>query len=389
MGKATLALLLLAGLVVCLTVETSKAEKARKSLSDAVDDETSADLALSRETREAKRRRQSKSKKSKDVKRRRRNNKFGRKQQKRNKKNKKVQKGNKNKTRGRAKGRSGKKRNNNKEKKGKKSKQNKKKGRNDKKAKKSQKNRGKKGVRRQQQTRQQADTCIADLARLAGVFGNQARNVYRQAGRVYRFVAKKESKLVSKDWFKAQADSLLSTLGGNSSDLSCSDSSSNSNAIGSFAHLQNCSTEIETACPLPSKIHDDAIDCQLAAEIFRARFTELFVWSKTTDQICTGTKDVMILDHEGDVRDCVTPAREAEAAQKKEWFRCSIAYRNCQREERNLRNHVNICMATRPTNNATLVPTSSSTSSATATGSVAQTTTSAVTPTANPGKNRR
>ena len=128
---------------------------------DAVDDETSADLALPRETREAKRGRQNKSRKSKDVKRRRRNNKFGRKQQKRNKKNKKVQKGNKNKTRGRAKGRSGKKRNNNKEKKGKKSKQNKKKGRNDKKAKKSQKNRGKKGVRRQQQTRQQADTCIA------------------------------------------------------------------------------------------------------------------------------------------------------------------------------------------------------------------------------------
>merc|ERR1712200_224851 len=127
-GKATLALLLLAGLVLCLTVETSKAEKARKSLSDAVDDETSADLALSRETREAKRRGQSKSKKSKDVKLRRRNNKFGRKQQKRNKKNKKVQKGKKNKTRGKAKGRNGKKRN-----KVKKSKQNKKKGRNGKK----------------------------------------------------------------------------------------------------------------------------------------------------------------------------------------------------------------------------------------------------------------
>ena len=64
---------------------------------DAVDDETSADLALSRETGEAKQRRQNKSRKSKVVKRRRRNDKFGRKQQKRNKKNKKVQKGKKNK----------------------------------------------------------------------------------------------------------------------------------------------------------------------------------------------------------------------------------------------------------------------------------------------------
>merc|ERR1712200_236810 len=380
-GKATLALLLLAGLVLCLTVETSKAEKARKSLSDAVDDETSADLALSRETREAKRRGQSKSKKSKDVKLRRRNNKFGRKQQKRNKKNKKVQKGKKNKTRGKAKKKKKKNR-------GKKKKKKKKK----KKMKKSKKNRGKKVVRRQQGTRQQADTCVTDLARLAGVFGNQARNVYRQAGRTATFASKKTSKKGKKDDFKAPADIVLSAVGGHSSNPSCSDSSSNSNATGSLTVLQNCSTNIEALCPTANQtLLDEVAACKSAADNFRNTFSDLFVGSKTAAQICTGAKEASILALETTVRGCVTLVKEAEAAQKKEENTCAAAFQSCRREERASVNHVDNCKATCPTSNTTPVPTNSSTSSATATGSVAQSTTSAptVSATPNPGKYRR
>merc|ERR1711860_193506 len=328
-----------------------------------------------------------KSNKSKDVKRRRRNNKFGRKQQKRNKKNKKVQKGKKNKTRGKAKGRNGKKRN--KGRKGKKSKQIKKKGRNGKKMKKSKKNRGKKVVRRQQGTRQQADTCVTDLARLAGVFGNQARKVYRQAGRTATFASKKTSKKGKKDDFKAPADIVLSAVGGNSSNPSCSDSSSNSNATGSLTVLQNCSTNIEALCPTANQtLLDEVAACKTAADNFRNRFSELFVGSKTAAQICTGAKDASILALETTVRGCVTLVKEAEAAQKKEENTCTAAFQSCRREERASVNHVDNCKATCPTSNTTPVPTNSS---ASATATVAQSTTSAptVSATPNPGKYRR
>jgi len=331
MGKATLALLLLAGLVVCLTVETSKAENARKSLSDAVDDETSADLALSRETGEAKQRRQNKSRKSKVVKRRRRNDKFGRKQQKRNKKNKKVQKGKKNKL-----------------------------------------------------TRQQADTssitttdtCVEDLARLAGVFGNQARNVYRQAGRVESFAWKKESRRAKKNDFMAQADILLSAVGGNSS---CSSNPiANSQAEFDLGVLQNCSTQLKDLCPKTNEtLLNEVYDCKRDAGYFRDLFIQLFVGSKkTAAQICTRTKHIDILALESAVRGCVFLVREADDAQYKEHWWCNESFRSCRNKERNFRNHVDNCRTTRPTSNTMPpVPTNSSSTSAPVTGSAAQSTT--------------
>lgn len=279
--------------------------------------------------------------------------------------NKKQKKGNKKQGKGKKKRQS--KRKNKARRKG-----NKKKGKQDKKKKQKKGNKLKNKERKRGEIRRtsrvQDDACVTDLANLSGVFGNQARNVFRQASRTATFSNQKNSKKGKKDDFNSPAAIVLSAVGGDASNPTCA-GASNSTVSTTLSVLQNCSTSIESSCPPANQtLLDQVAACLTAADNYRSKFIDLFVvGTKTAAQICTGTKDADILALRDTVKGCVTVVKDAEQAQKREKQVCDTAFRSCRSEERNSISSVDTCKVTCPSETTAAPANLTTTAAATAT----------------------
>jgi len=232
-----------------------------------------------------------------------------------------------------------------------KKKEDKKKNGKDKKGKKIKKNgkTGKKGRSTKQDT---CPVCVQKLRDLALVFGNQARNVYRQARRSLAdidMIAKKKAK--SGD-FTLHLNQLLNHLNQTLPmqnppvpPVDCNFTGTNfttTSLVDDTNLLASCQSNIDIECA-PTTIDQDRLRaCETSANDYRTSFTNSFK-GKSYEQICVAVDDPTLLRLEQEVKDCVEFTSTSVATLDSQLKECKKVFGNCRKAERNIIEYMFLC----------------------------------------------
>ncbi|XP_023324185.1 uncharacterized protein LOC111698160 [Eurytemora carolleeae] len=202
-------------------------------------------------------------------------------------------------------------------------------------------------------TRQVDDTCVKDLATLASVASNQARNFFQQANRILANNDIKTSKSGKKGNFKDPVKILINNLGGDPANLTCSGKAiSNDTAKETTKTLEECEANITSACvaSLPDANLTIVQECKTVTDDFRKLYIDLLgknLPTKSAAEICQATKDSTLTTLMDQVRNC-SFLTDIDKAQKEERGACDTAFKNCRQAERDTIATINRC-ATCPT----------------------------------------
>merc|ERR1711973_171414 len=124
-----------------------------------------------------------------------------------------------------------------------------------------------------QEAESDEDKCIKELASLGAIFGNQARNIYRQASRALQFADLKAKKLKKKDDFTASLDAVEAV---------CKDQDA-----AAKEPLAACPGEVEGKCTeTPQETIDEIQACLDTVNEFRDKFIKEIAKAGDADAIC-------------------------------------------------------------------------------------------------------
>merc|ERR1712012_145807 len=323
MGMGKLSVVVLVALLAVLAVQAS--ESGNNDLS--VSEDQAVEQALLRNVRDAgNRKKKSKSKRRKSL---------GKKKRKSKRKNKQAKKGGKKKGKSKRKNlkkKSMKKKNNRsrkqkakKARKARKSMKKKKKGGKKKSGRKQRKNKKKQGKKKsmaRQEEESEEDKCIKELAALGGIFGNQARNFYRQASRAQQFADTNAKKLKKKDDFNSTLDAVESVCKGQDA--------------ASKEPLAACPGMVEEKCVAANEtMLGEVQGCLDDVTAFRDLFIKEIAKAETADAICAIVMAPTTTEMKDKVTACKDTVVDAEAALKADKNACVTAFSVCRKEERN------------------------------------------------------
>jgi len=197
--------------------------------------------------------------------------------------------------------------------------------------------------------------CVEKLRDLALVFGNQARNVYRQARRSLAdidMIAKKKAK--SGD-FTLHLSQLLKHLNQTLPmqnppvpPVDCDFTGTNftiTTLVDDTNLLASCQSNIDIECA-PTTIDQDRLRaCEASANDYRTLFTGEFK-GKSYEEICVGVSGVnspALLRLEQEVKDCVDFTKTSVATLDSQLRKCKKAFSNCRKAERNIIDYMYHC----------------------------------------------
>jgi len=194
--------------------------------------------------------------------------------------------------------------------------------------------------------------CVEKLRDLALVFGNQARNVYRQARRSLAdidMIAKKKAK--SGD-FTLHLSQLLKHLNQTLPmknppvpPVDCNFTGTNfttASLVDDSNLLASCKSNIDIECaPLPVD-RERLSACETAANDYRACFTSLFK-GKSYTQICGAVSNPLLLTLEQKVKDCVEFTSTCVETLDSQLKECKKEFSNCRMAERNIIEYMFLC----------------------------------------------
>jgi len=190
--------------------------------------------------------------------------------------------------------------------------------------------------------------CVIGLAKLGGIFGNQARNFFRQASRALIKAKQKSSKGKKKDDFEVAYVLVLKAAGGDPENPKCKGAatSGNDSIKGTVDNLKNCSNAIGEKCvkELTDEQQTTIQKCYDTTKDFRDEFSSLFVTgTKTVEQICDGIDSEKITKLKADMDTFCANITEDEAKQNYEKRLCDQAFQSCRKAERNAASQVDKC----------------------------------------------
>jgi len=200
--------------------------------------------------------------------------------------------------------------------------------------------------------------CVEKLRDLALVFGNQARNVYRQARRSLAdidMIAKKKAK--SGD-FTLHLSQLLKHLNQTLPmqnppvpPVDCNFTGTNfttTSLVDDTNLLASCQSNIDIECA-PTTIDQDRLSaCETAANDYRTSFTNSFK-GKSYEQICVAVDDPTLLRLEQEVKDCVEFTSTSVATLDSQLKECKKVFGNCRKAERNIIEYMFLCKGSETT----------------------------------------
>merc|ERR1712180_376706 len=195
-----------------------------------------------------------------------------------------------------------------------------------------------------QEAESDEDMCIKELASLGAIFGNQARNIYRQASRALQFADLKAKKLKKKDDFTASLEAVEAV---------CKDQDA-----AAKDPLAACPGEVEGKCTeTPQETIDEIQECLDTVNEFRDLFIKEIAKAGSADAICALVMAPATTELKDAVIACKDKILAAEAAQKEEKNACVAAFSDCRKEERNALGQMQACDSGMPTSSSTMAST--------------------------------
>ncbi|XP_023342540.1 putative GPI-anchored protein pfl2 [Eurytemora carolleeae] len=195
------------------------------------------------------------------------------------------------------------------------------------------------------------EACVKDLATLAGLAANQARNYFQIAARALTADSAKKSKEEKKSVFKDPFSTLVSNLGGDSTNLTCGGKSSTDNTtVETVSVLEQCEQDIEQSCN--SSLSEDDIAKIDACKTDTSDFRDLYITllasqlsTKTGEELCLATQDPDLLALKDKVLNCSFLADKTGPAQSQvsERKACVKAFAACRSAERNSAGTISRC----------------------------------------------